>query len=66
MARTVDGKENHQGRGGCFGQQDRPNGLGTDDERRTLQGADHRIERDRRAVADEVGKGGQELMQQAG
>ena len=40
-------RRTHQGRSGCARQQDRPDGLGTDDQRRTLQGADHRIERDK-------------------
>lgn len=47
MARAVDGAANSQGCGGCVGQQDRPDGLGTDDERRALQGPGHRIEQDK-------------------
>ena len=66
MACATDGAANVQGCSGCTRQQDRPDGLGIDDERRTLQGAGRRIERDKARVADEVGKGGQELMHKAG
>lgn len=66
MARATDGAANNQGCGSCLGEQNRPDGLGTDDERRALQGADRRIEEARRALADEVGKGRQELMHKAG
>ena len=47
MARAIDGSANDQGCSGCTRQQDRPDGLGTDDQRRALQGAGHRIERDK-------------------
>ena len=66
MARAIDGSANDQGCSSRARQQDSPDGLGTDDERRALQGADHRIDENRRAIADEVGKDGQELMHKAG
>ncbi|MDH6234629.1 transposase [Mesorhizobium soli] len=37
------GAANNQGCRGCAGQQDRPDSLGIDDQRRALQGAGHRI-----------------------
>ena len=47
MARATDGATNDPGGSRGARQQDRPNGLGIDDWRRALQGANRRIERDK-------------------
>lgn len=67
MARTTDDAADTQGGRGRLGEQNCPDGLGIDDQRRALQGADRRIKvgKTRRAVADDVGKGEQELMHKA-
>jgi hypothetical protein len=75
LARPAHGSPPKKGRGYRTRQQDRPNGVGPNEQRRTLSRsagnagdrADGGIETKRGcSCADEVGKGRRELMQQAG